>query len=119
METEPIFEFPYKVTSPVTNRMATFNDEKDVWDEIIKICEVPTPRTVGQELYFLIPLFANPSILVTDETFDLINEYMYINNFNIPMANSIDECDAERLRLMTIVHNEYSACKQYKVKKDA
>jgi hypothetical protein len=118
MESMSVFEFPYQVTSPVTNKIATFNDEKDVWDEINAICETPTTRSVGQELYFLIPLFANPSIMVTDETLDLINEYMYINNFNIPMASSIDECDAERLVLMTIIHNEYAACKKYKVKKD-
>lgn len=118
MENESIFDFPYEITSPVTNEMATFNDEMDVWDEINKICEIPTPRTVGQELYFLIPLFANTSIMVTGEMLDLINEYMYINNFNIPMASSLDECDAERLTLMTIIHNEYLACKEYKAKKD-
>jgi hypothetical protein len=111
--------FPYTVTqSPFSYKEREFRSIDDVWDEIHKLCTQFKDRTVGQELYHLIPLFANPSVILEDWHFEMIQEYHYMTKFNIPLARSLDEAPASRLVYFDAIENEINAIMNFKAQKN-
>ena len=87
--------------------MKEFNHVDDIFEEVLEISNASDgKRTIGQELWYLIPLFANPQYLLNDESFNLINEYHYIIDYHIPLGRTLDETDAHKLEYFTIIKNE-------------
>ena len=110
---------PYSILSPVTHTERDFNSINDIFEEIKLISDqVESKRTLGQELFYLVPLFANPQYVIHEDHFALINEFHFIQDYNIPLAESLDKTDALKLEYFTIIKNELGAALRHKQEKD-
>ena len=110
---------PYTAQSPITNKLREFNIVDDIYFEMGLIADQERKnRTLGQDLWYLIPLFANPQYLLDNEYFNLINEYHYCTQYNIPLGRTLDETDATKLELFNIIKNESAIAVNHKAKKD-
>lgn len=110
---------PYTAQSPITNKLKEFNIVDDIYNEIEIIAKQKREdRTLGQDLWYLIPLFANPQYLLIEDYFNLINEYYYCKDYNIPLGKTLDETDATKLDLFTVIKNESAVALNHKAKKD-
>ena len=105
--------------TPITRQKKEFNNVDDIYDEVEEISNASDgKRTIGQEMWFLVPLFANPQYLLRDEFYNLINEYHYIQDYNIPLGRTLDETDANKLEYFTIIRNEMANALRLKQEKD-
>ena len=112
-------KLPYSILSPVTHTERDFDSVDDIFDEIKLISEqADGKRTLGQELFYLVPLFANPQYVIHDDHFALINEYHFIQDYNIPLGESLNKTDAHKLEYFTIIKNELGAALRHKQEKD-
>ena len=68
---------PYIAQSPITRKQKEFNTINDIWDELLLI-EESDKFSLGQQLFYLVPLFANSDNIITDEDIQMINEYHYV-----------------------------------------
>jgi len=86
----------------------------DVWDEIFKIKEVNdnVSRSIGQDLFHLIPLFTNPYWIIKDWHLEVLNEYNLTKNFNISLG-VLDECSAFTLNAFSLIQNEFNSITEY------
>ena len=111
--------FPYIGETPISRKVKEFNHVDDIYEEVAEISnESDGKRTIGQELWYLIPLFANPQYLLDDESFNLINEYHYIIDYHIPLGRTLDETDAHKLEYFTIIKNEMGVALRHRQEKD-
>lgn len=111
------YTLPYTAQAPISGERF-FETEDDVWDEVEKIVKVTTnrnkkqgkDRSVGQELYFTISRqpFGIKYILET-WMFDVIKEYHYVKDYNIPVSKDLDSADAFRLDCFDIIQSEFMA----------
>ena len=108
-------QFPYKRQSPITKRNREYNDLREVEEEVTLLSETfkDSKFTLGRNLYFILPLFCNPKLLVEEEYVELMKEYHYMKNYNIPMARSLDEADSYKLDCFDIIQRELNAITQY------
>ena len=53
------------------------------------------------------------------KAFNLINEFHYIQDYNIPLGKTLDETDAHKLEYFTIIKNEMAVALKTKQDKDA
>ena len=105
--------------TPITRQKKEFNNVDDIYSEVEEISNASDgKRTIGQEMWFLVPLFANPQYLLRDEFYNLINEYHYIQDYNIPLGRTLDETDANKLEYFTIIRNEMANALRLKQEKD-
>ena len=120
---EPIerFEkFPYKAQSPLSVKQKEFKNEANIWEEVEAIAELAKTsktRTMGQLLYDLVPLFASPSFFTEDWIIDIMNEYHWVQNWNIS-PGVLDDISAFRLDCWTIIENELNQIKKHESKKN-
>lgn len=112
---------PYYAQSPVTNKRRYFETAGDIDDELAGLEEEikGSPRTLGQELYYVIPLFADPNNIVEDWMFEKINEYNLIKSLNIPLATDLQSASANALDCYAIIDNEMNACMKHAQGKNA
>ena len=108
-------QFPYKRQSPVTKKNREYNTLQEVEEEVILLSDTfsDSQFTLGRNLYFILPLFCNPRLLVDEEYVELMKEYHYIKNYNIPIARSLDEADSYKLDCYDIIQKELNAITQY------
>ena len=110
---------PYIAQSPITRKTREFNTVNDIWEEVELVAKTERDgRTLGQDLWYLIPLFANPSYILSNDYYHTINEYYYVTEYNIPLAKSLDEADAVKLESFNIVKNELAVAMNQKQKKE-
>ena len=113
------FILPYTAQSPITRNVKSFNTVNDIWDEIEIVANSErNKRSLGQELWYLIPLFANPIYVLSNHYINLINEYYYVTEYHIPLAKNLDDADAVKLESFTIIRNELTQAKNEKQKKE-
>jgi len=114
------FLFPYIGETPVSRQVKEFNSVDDIYEEVAEISNASDgKRTMGQEMWYLVPIFANPQYLLNEESFNLINEFHYITDYNIPLGKTLDETDAHKLEYFTIIKNEMGVALKHKQEKDA
>jgi len=111
------YSLPYTASSPLTYKKREYNTLDDVWNEIEEIAKVNsrTSRSLGQDLFHLVPLFTNPEYLIEDWHIEVINEFNMVQNFNISLGE-LDNINARRLEHFSIINNEYNALKAYETK---
>ena len=110
---------PYSCLNPITRETRDYNIVDDIWDTIKDVVNAHDPkRTLGQELYYLLLLFANPKYILDEHHFSLINEYHYVKDYNIPLGKSLNETDALKLDYFTIIKNELASVIRHKQEKD-
>lgn len=64
------------------------------------------------------PLFANPQYLLDEYNFNLINEYHYVKEYNIPLGKTLNETDAIKLDHFTIIKNELASVIKHEQEKN-
>ena len=64
----------------------------------------------GQNLYYNIPLFANPKYFLDQESQMYINEYITSKRLNIPPASSLDDMGYNRSVILSAINEELEAC---------
>ena len=108
-------EFPYKRQSPVSKKVKTYENIEQVWEEIIELVEGWTDSRVslGRNLYFHLPLFMNPKWIINDEYQMILKEYNWIKDFNIPLANTLDEVIASKLDEFDVINSEIKSIQLY------
>ena len=104
--------------SPISKKRKEFTSVDDIWNEIKEIADTDHDYTIGQQLYYLLPLFANPFYIIKDEHYQLINEYHYVTDYNIPLGKSLDETNAHRLSMFNIIKNEMALALKHKQQKN-
>ena len=112
------YTLPYIAQSPISKKRKEFISVDDIWNEIKEIADTDHDYTIGQQLYYLLPLFANPFYIIEDEHYQLINEYHYIMDYNIPLGKTLDETDAHKLSMFTIIKNEMAIALKHKQEKN-
>lgn len=102
--------FPYKAKSPTLHKIITY-DEKELWAEIdrIAIQNKKNDYTLGTDLYYNLMLCADSNYFMSKETNMLIEEFMAMKKFNIPIASNIDEAEYERVVIFSAIDDEYQA----------
>ncbi len=107
--------FPYNRQSPLTKRSREYKDIYEVEEEVIALSETfaDSKFTLGRNLYFHVPLFADPIWFVNEEYVRLMKEYNYMKNYNIPMAKSLDDADSYKLDMFDLINSELNAIQQY------
>jgi len=98
-------------------RKKSFNTINDIWDELLLI-EESDKFSLGQQLFYLVPLFANSDNIITDEDIQMINEYHYVTEYNIPLGTTLDETDAHKLSMFNIVKSEMGLALKHKADKN-
>jgi len=91
-----------------------FESVDDIWNEIEKIANVNsrTSRSIGQDLFHLIPLFSDPDYIIENWHLEVINEFNLCKNFNISLG--ILECISSfKLQCFSLIQNEFNAIAQY------
>ena len=111
------YTLPYIAQSPISKKKKEFATIDDIWNEIKLITE-STKFSIGQQLLYLLPLFANPIYILNDGYFNLINEYHYVTEYNIPLGNNLDDTDADKLVMFNIIKNEIGLALKHKAKKE-
>ena len=110
---------PYSCLNPITNEQRDFETLDDIWQVIIDVVNEHNPkRTIGQELYYLVPLFANPQYILDESYFAYINEYHYVKDYHIPLGKTLNQTDAIKLDYFTIIKNELASAVRHKQEKD-
>ena len=113
------YSLPYTAVSPLTYKQREFKTQEDIWNEIDKIAEVNsrTSRSIGQDLYHLIPLFTDPNYILEEWQYEAINEYNICKNFNVTLG-VLDNVPARRLDYFSIIQNEFNAIAEYENNKN-
>jgi len=108
-------EFPYKRQSPLTKKNRDYNTLQEVEEEVLLLSNTfaDSDFSLGRNLYFHIPLFAKPEWFITEEHSEIVKEYNYMKNYNLPLANNLQEADSYKLDMFDIINNELNAVKQY------
>ena len=103
----------YTAESP-TLRKRLLYDDAELDREFIRIGEEAeeTKWSVGQSLYYQIPLFGAMARWMDRDFQEMIKEWNIMKQFNIPPARCIDDCDAERLDAYNIISEEIVNCQK-------
>lgn len=108
-------EFPYTRQSPLTKKNKEYQTLDEIQEEVIQLSHTfsDSKFTLGRNLYFIVPLFADPRWFVDDKYIEIIREYNYVKNYGIPIARSLDEADSYQLECFDIIQREIAAITQY------
>ena len=111
------YSLPYTEANPLTYKRETFETIDDVWKVVNDISEEnkKSTRSLGQDLFHLVPLFTDPSYIVEDWHYHIINEFNILKNLNVSLG-VLDNIDAKRLEYLTIGNNEYNAIQKFNAK---
>ena len=111
----PPFVFPYRIQSPITSKQIRIESIDDVWAEIESI---DTPRSMGQEMFYLVPLFSRSEWLIDDWMWRMIEDYHLSKKFDLPLSHTLDDAPAEKLECFNIIENELAIIHQHDTKKN-
>lgn len=88
-------------------------DDQELWAELERLESENKKFSSGQNLYHVIPLFADCNIFIDNWTWDMIAEYNYVTRFNISLGE-LDNVSAHRLDCFTIIEKEINNCMSFK-----
>jgi|TARA_Y100000034_G_scaffold132063_1_gene194185 hypothetical protein len=111
-------ETVYSAQSPSLFKLIEY-DEEERWKEVERLAQEVegTKFSVGQQLYYQVHLFANPRFLWKQEYDRLIEEFTLMETFHIPLAKSLDEAPAQKLRDFQIIKGEIVALQKHTMEK--
>jgi len=102
------YNLPYQARSPVLTKVLTYHDKKDILNEVDRILK--EKRTlqfgIGQSLFYQLPLFCDPSKLIPNWCWNMINDYHITKKFNIPIAKDLDSANAWQIDCFTTIDSE-------------
>ena len=88
-------------------------DDQELWAELERLESENKKFSSGQNLYHVIPLFADCTIFIDNWMWDMIAEYNYVTRFNISLGE-LDNVSAHRLDCFTIIEKEINNCMSFK-----
>ncbi len=102
------FVFPYTARSPVSNKKKLFKNEKDVLEEIEKVISQEGTRKfgVGQTLYYEMPFFTTPSLVINNWCWEMIQDYKLVTKYNIPLGASLESLSVFKVDCFSIIEHE-------------
>ena len=103
---------PYSARSPVDSKMKRYESVEDILNEVNLLEEQNKKYPTGQYLYLLVPLFADINHFIDEWMWEMIQEYNYVNRFNVSLGN-LDDVSAHRLDCFTIIENELNNIAKY------
>ena len=82
-----------------------------MWSEIYRILDEgkDSKFTPGAELYYNLMLCADSSYFIDREMSLMLEEYMAMKKFNIPLATEIDSAIYDRVVIFSAIDDEYQA----------
>jgi|TARA_Y100000310_G_scaffold291677_1_gene319789 hypothetical protein len=109
----------YTAQSPSLFKAIKYDDEER-WNEVERLAKevVGTKFSVGQQLYYQVHYFANPRFLWKPDYDLLIEEFQLMEAFNIPLARSLNEAPAQKLRDFSVIKREVASLQQYYMEKN-
>ena len=112
------FIFPYTARSPITNKKKTFENIKDVLSEIEKIINRKEIQKfgVGQTLYYEIPFFANPSMVINNWCLDMIHDFKLVTNYNVPLSVDLESASVFKIDCFSVIEQEINNIKNHEIK---
>jgi len=87
-------------------------DEQELWSEVERLESENKKFSSGQNLYHVIPLFADCNFFIDNWMWDMIAEYNYVTRFNISLGE-LDNVSAHRLDCFTIIEKEINNCMRF------
>ena len=108
-------QFPYKRQSPITKKNKEYKSIEDVNQDLYLLMNIFTESkfSLGRNLYFYIPLFANPKWFADEKYNVILKEYNYMKNYNLPLAKTLDDADSFKLEMFDIITTEINSIKEY------
>ena len=100
--------------------MVEYKNKGDLFDEIDRILSEETTQKfgVGQSLYYQLPFFCEPSIVIPDWCWNMIEDYYLIKNYNIPLSRDLASADVWIIDSFLIIENELNNIKKHKANSD-
>ena len=98
-----------------------FNSIDDVWDEVFRrVSDVENDNkfTLGQNLWAELSHYCSPNMLIDTDTMSLVQEVGYCMSWEMSPFSNLEEADANKLKLMTMIKEEIQTAQIYKAKKD-
>lgn len=107
--------------SPITGERKEFKTKNDVLNEVIKLIKQPETEKygLGQTLYYNLPFFSNPDVLLRDWQVEMINDYYICKNFNVPLGTDLDELSSFRTDCFILIENEFNKLEKFNEKENA
>ena len=104
----------YEATSPTLGKRIWFKGKRDVEKEIKRIIEEGAEKefSAGQSLYYSIPFFCNAMLFAKSFYNELLEEYQITQDYNIPLAKTLDEVPVIRSRYFNIIRQELLNCQK-------
>lgn len=114
------FELPYDAQSPTLFERVRFEDKQDIIDEVYRIINESTEKgfDVGQSMFYQLPFFCNPSIVISDWCWHMITDYFSVTKFNVPISKDLDSMDAWMMDCFTVIENEIQKISNHERKKN-
>ena len=103
---------PYTAQSPTLYEDIEYDDQ-ELWAEVERLESENKKFSAGQNLYHVIPLFADCNYFIDNWIWDMIAEYNYVTKFNISLGE-LDNVSAHRLDCFTIIEKEINNCMGFK-----
>ena len=109
---------PYTTQSPTLKKVTEYKTVEDIYEEIDRILnEEPTKKFgVGQSLFYQMPFFAEPSDIIPDWCWHMIEDYFIIKKYNVPMAKDLKSVDAWTSDCFILIDEELENIKKHKAK---
>ncbi len=114
------YSFPYTAQSPTSYKQIHFENMDNVEAEIKEIEQVNAQadkRTIGQDLFYLLPWFAQPEWLSEPWMEEVMYEYQMSQALSIPLASDIYSASAFKLDCYAIITNEINAIERHEADK--
>ena len=110
------FIFPYVAQSPVNGQKKTFENKKDVLNEIYNVLNQKGTIKfgTGQTLYYEIPFFTNPETIINDWCWEMIQDYKLVNKYHVPIGLDLDSIPVFRLDCFLIIDQEIENIRKHK-----
>lgn len=110
----------YTAQSPTLFKNIQY-DEDEIWEEIERIASEADGKkfSVGQQLFYQFHFFANPRYLWDAEFDRIIEEYQLMESFNIPLARSLNDAPALKIRDFFIVKDELNFLRKNLMEKNS
>ena len=107
-------KFPYDALCPSDNVNRRFNDEQDVYDELLKLYDIAKVKgfNLGEALYTQALFFTDLNLLISPKIQQRIKEYLFCKTFNCSPVNSFQDADADAIDDYMIIDEEYKLCER-------
>jgi len=111
---------PYTAQSPTLFKKTEYKTIEDIDDEIQRILSEKNIHKfgVGKSLYFQLPFFCNPSDVIPEWCYQMIEDYHLVTTYNIPLATDLDNLNVWRSDCFLAIENELNHIKEYKLKEN-